>query len=81
MTYTILQILYSGCTLLLRGRILDVIWTKVLRVFLLAAHSHLYERILLTPPLPPLPPPHEQKWFETVLCNVNIVYAPEAHIM
>ncbi len=45
-----------------------VIGTRVLRVFLLAIHSHLYQRILLPPP-----PPPEQKWFETV-CNENFVY-------
>jgi hypothetical protein len=44
---------------------LDIIGTKVLRVFLLAIHCHLYSRIL--------PSPLEQKWFETG-CNVNIVY-------
>ncbi len=32
---------------------LDVIGSKVLRVFLLAIHSHLYLGILLTPPPPP----------------------------
>jgi hypothetical protein len=37
---------------------LNVIGTKVIRVFLLAIHSHLYLRIL---------PPLEQKWFETGL--------------
>ncbi len=41
------------------SKFLDVIGTKVLRVFLLAIH--LYLRILL-----PLSPLLEQKWFETV---------------
>ncbi len=36
---------------------LDVIGTKVLRVFLLAMHSHLYQWIFL-------PPPPLSKWFE-----------------
>jgi len=55
----------------LPGRILGQIGTKVLRVFLLAIHSHLSERILLTP-LPPL----EQKWLETAwfVLYENIVY-------
>ncbi len=39
---------------------LDVFRTKVLRVFLLAIHSNLYQRILLLPPL-------EQRWYESVL--------------
>ncbi len=38
----------------------DLVGTTVLRVFLLAIHSHLYKRIL-----PPLP--FEQKWFESGL--------------
>ncbi len=38
---------------------LHVIGTKVLRVVLLAIHSHLYLRIMLPPPL------LEQQWFET----------------
>jgi hypothetical protein len=38
---------------------LDVIGTKVLRVFLLAIHSHLYQRIP--------PPPPEEKWVDTGL--------------
>jgi hypothetical protein len=37
---------------------LDVIGTKVLRVFLFAFDSYLYLRFLL-------PTPPEQKWFET----------------
>jgi hypothetical protein len=40
---------------------LDVIGTKILRVFLHAIHSHLYKRILH--PHPP-PAPREQKWLE-----------------
>ncbi len=59
-------VLYRGRVL---GRNCDK-GPKVLRVFLLAIYSHLYshlyKRILLPPPL-------EQKWFETG-CNVNIVY-------
>jgi hypothetical protein len=43
-------------------KFLDVIGTKVLRVFLLAIDSHLYQRVYPTPP--PLP---QQKWFETGL--------------
>ncbi len=43
-----------------RGRILIFICVKVLRVFLLAIHSHLYLQIVLHSPL-------EQKWFETGL--------------
>ncbi len=52
---------------------LDVIGTKILRVFLLAihTHSHLSNRILL--PLPPPPPPSRAKGVWN-LCNVNIVY-------
>ncbi len=46
---------------------LDVIGTKVLRVFLLAIHSHLYKRILL-------PPPPPSKSGLKLDCNVNIVY-------
>ncbi len=42
------------------AELLDVIVTKVLRVFLLAIHFHLYSRILLPPSL-------GQKWFETGL--------------
>ncbi len=38
---------------------LYIIRTKVLRIFLLAIHSHLYLLIYL--------PPIEQKWFETDL--------------
>jgi hypothetical protein len=41
---------------------LNVIGTKVLRVFLLAIHSHVYPP---PPPAPPRPPPLEQKWVET----------------
>jgi hypothetical protein len=36
-----------------------IIGTKILRVFFLAIHSHLYKRIP--------PAPLEQKWFETGL--------------
>jgi hypothetical protein len=39
---------------------LDVIRTKVLRDFLLAILSHIFQRILLPTP------PTEQKWFDTV---------------
>jgi hypothetical protein len=45
---------------------LDVIGTKVVRAFLLAIHSHLYLRILLSPPL-------SKSGLKTV-CNVNIVH-------
>jgi hypothetical protein len=45
---------------------LGVIGTKVLRVFLLAIHSHLYKRIL------PPPPPPQSGW--KLICNVKIVY-------
>jgi hypothetical protein len=38
------------CTWKPEAKFLDAIWTKVLKVFLLAIHSHLY---------------FEQKWFET----------------
>jgi hypothetical protein len=49
---------------------LDVIGTKVSRVFLLSIHtrSHLYKRILLHPPPPPL-----SKSGLKLVCNVNIV--------
>jgi hypothetical protein len=54
-----------GCIVIaffiLRGdeaEFLDVIGTKVLKVFLLAFHSHLY---FTTPP----PPPLERNWFDT----------------
>ncbi len=50
-----------------RGRILGRYWDKVLRVFLLAIHSHLYLRILLL--LPPL-----GKSGLKLVCDVNIVY-------
>ncbi len=46
---------------------LDVIGTKVLNVFFLANHSHLYKRILL--PLSPL-----SKSGLKLVCNINIVY-------
>jgi hypothetical protein len=46
---------------------LDVIGTKVLRVFVLAIHSHLYLRFYSPFPL-------EQKWLKLV-CNVQTVYA------
>ncbi len=46
---------------------MDVIGTKVQRVFLLAIYSCLLTDFI------PLPPSLEQKRFET-LCNVNIVY-------
>jgi hypothetical protein len=45
---------------------LDVIVTEVLRVFLLAIHSHLYQRILIPAPL--------SKTGLKLVCNVNIVY-------
>jgi hypothetical protein len=45
---------------------LDVIGSKVLRVFPLAIHSHLYFRILLPPPL--------SKSGLKLDCNVNIVH-------
>ncbi len=50
------------------AEILDVIGRKVLRVFLLAIHSHLYR---FDPP-PPLPP--QGKSGLKLVCNVNIVY-------
>jgi hypothetical protein len=48
---------------------LDVIWSKVLRVFLLAIHSHLS---LLTD-FTPLPLSLSESGLKLV-CNVNIVY-------
>ncbi len=48
----------GSCT---EAEFLDVIGTKVLRVFLPEIHSHLYKKIF------PPPPPPEQKWFETGL--------------
>ncbi len=48
---------------------MDVFETKVLRVFLLAIHSHLYKRIF-TPT--PTPPPLNKVGLKLV-CNVNIV--------
>ncbi len=45
----------------------DVIGTKVLRVFLLAIHSHLYLQILL-------PPPPLSKSSLKLVYNANIVY-------
>ncbi len=59
-------VVHSPLTLSLipaEAEFLDVIGTKVFRVFLLAIHSHLYQRILLPPPHNPL----EQKWFESSL--------------
>jgi hypothetical protein len=46
---------------------LDIIGKKVLRVFLLAIHSHLYLQILL--PSTPL-----SKSGLKLVCNVNIIY-------
>jgi hypothetical protein len=45
---------------------LDIIGTKVLRVFLLAIHSHLYCGFYSPPPL--------RKSGLKLVCNVNIVY-------
>jgi hypothetical protein len=42
---------------------LDVIGTKVLRVFLFVIHSHLYPAFYIPPP----PPTPQQKWVETGL--------------
>ncbi len=47
---------------------LDVIGTKVLRLFLVAVHCHLTNR-LYSPPPPPL-----SKSGLKLVCNVNIVY-------
>ncbi len=47
---------------------LDVIWTKVFRVFIRAIHSHLYTMDLPPPPLPPL-----SKSRSKLVCDVNIV--------
>ncbi len=47
---------------------LDVIGTKAFGVFLLAIHSHLYQRILL----PPSPSLSKSGW--KLVCNVNIVH-------
>ncbi len=62
----ITRILYTkhnvSCT---EAEFLNVIVTKVLRVFFLSIHSHLYYRILL----PPL-----NKSDLKLVCNVNIVY-------
>jgi hypothetical protein len=52
--------LFSYHAIIPEAEFLDVIGTKVLKVFLLAIHSHLHKRILL-------PSPPEQKWFETGL--------------
>ncbi len=46
-----------------KGRILGT------RVFFLAIHSHLYQKILLPPP-----PPLLSKSCLKLVCNVNIVY-------
>jgi hypothetical protein len=48
------------------GRILGSNWDKLLRVFLLAIHCHLYKRILSPPPL--------SKSGSKLVCIVNIVY-------
>ncbi len=49
---------------------LDVIGTKVFRVFLLAIHCYRYKRILLAPP--PRHPPKKSGW--KLVSSVNIVY-------
>ena len=49
--FTIFWFLWSTYSPSPEAEFLDVIWTKVLRVFLLAIHSHLYWQVL---PLPPL---------------------------
>jgi hypothetical protein len=46
---------------------LDLIGTKVLGVFLLAIHSHFFQRIVLPPP------PLSERVLKLV-CNVSIVY-------
>ncbi len=46
-----LQCLQNKSQFLYRGRILGCNWDKILRVLLLAIHSHLYQRNLLPPPL------------------------------
>ncbi len=50
---------------------LDVIGTKVVRVFLIAIHSHLY---ILTNFNPPPPPPPLRKRGLKLLCYVNILH-------
>ncbi len=54
---------------------LDVIGIKILRVFLLAIHSHLYALTDFTPPPPPSP---EQKWFETVMWYKHCIQKPKS---
>ncbi len=54
------------CSVNPEAEFLDVIGTKVLRVFLLAIHSQLYQRVLL-------PPPHLEKSGLKLACNVHIV--------
>jgi hypothetical protein len=48
---------------------LNVIGTKLLRVFLLAIHSHHHSRFL-----PPPPPPPSKSGFKPLVCNLNIVF-------
>ncbi len=55
------------CSVNPEAEFLDVIGTKVFRVFLLTIHSQLYQLILL-------PPPHLEKSELKLACNVNIVY-------
>jgi hypothetical protein len=52
------------------AKFLDEIKTKVLRVFLLAIHSHLTDGFYPPPP----PPPPRGKSGSKLFCNVNMVY-------
>ncbi len=68
---TAILLLLTGCQNVPKlstpeAEFLDVIWTKVLELFLLAIHSHLYLWTLL-------PPPPSKSGLKLV-CNVNIVY-------
>ncbi len=58
---------YSKSKFLSRGRILGCNWDKILRVFLLAIHSHLNQRNLL-------PPAPLSKGGLKLDCNANNVY-------
>ncbi len=52
---------------------MDIIGTKVLKVFLLAIHSHLYKRFYS--------PSFMSKSGLKLVCNVNIVYVTDGNIM